>query len=236
MDGGKVTTRIHAGLRHGGALLFLSLAMIPVAFLSTGGRAAADEPPASIRYAVGSPGMLLAQDVARRHWGTDACNGQVEIVWGSEDVSVNARSYWANPRSAYDHPQLNVQCRIVFNGEIDFSWQKFCTVMVHEYGHLVGKPHVADSPDIMSPVYRAPLAVCEGTPDPTATATAAQPDVAPVSGSDAILDAPLPRSRAHRDKAHTARAKKAKSKARARAAAAPRLRHFSNADHAGHAH
>ena len=35
----------------------------------------------------------------------------------------------------------NVQCRIVFNRLIAYDWARFCTVLVHEYGHLAGRAH-----------------------------------------------------------------------------------------------
>jgi hypothetical protein len=226
MDGGKVASRIHAGVRRTGALLAVSAAMIPVAFLSAGEGAHADEAPASSRYAVGSTAMVTAQEIARSYWGTEACGGAVDIVWGNDDLSINARSYWANPKSAYDHPELNEQCRIVFNGDLDFSWEKFCSVFVHEYGHLVGKPHAPDGPDVMSPIYRRALPVCAATPDPAGPA--AEPAVV-VEHSDSVIDAPVQKSRGKRSKA---RRVKARSKARARAAVAPDdLPHFTSAGH-----
>lgn len=224
MDGGTVAGRTRAGLRRCGALLALAAAVAPVALLSTGAKAAG--PPASSRYATGSAGMAIAQGIAQRHWGVAACAGAVELAWGSDEPSVNARSYWANPRSAYDHPDLNVQCRIVFNAGLAFSWEKFCTVFVHEYGHLVGKPHVGDGEDVMSPIYRASLPACAGTPDPS---EASSPT--PVADPAEVVDAPVARPRGRRSNARVARTR---SHARARAAGADGLRTWSGA--AGHEH
>ena len=145
----------------------LVLAVVSLALIGFGESARADDVPASIRYAVGSPGMLTAQDLARRSWGGDPCGGVIDISWGVDDPSINARSYWANPQSAYDAPTLNVQCRIVFNTLLSFDWPKFCTVLVHEYGHLAGHPHSVDGPDVMSPIYRAGLPACTAIRDPT---------------------------------------------------------------------
>jgi hypothetical protein len=236
MEGGKVTSRIDAGLRRASALALVSVAMVPLALLSFGEGAAADEPPASIRFAVGSPGMLVAQDLARRTWGVDPCGGLVDVSWDVDDPSINARSYWANPESAYDDPQLNVQCRIVFNALLSFDWPKLCTVVVHEYGHLAGHPHTADGPDVMSPIYRAPLAACAAIPDPT---TGAGPPPASVLPAPPVLDAPTTTSSGSRKHKARLKAKRARSaKARAKARTSPRttaraaevtLRHFSDA-------
>jgi hypothetical protein len=233
MDGGEVTSRIEAGLRRAGALTLVSLAMVPLALMSFGDGARADEPPSSVRFAVGSPAMLAAQDLARRTWGTDPCGGVVDVSWGTDDPSINARSYWANPQSAYDAPELNVQCRIVFNALLSFDWPKFCTVLVHEYGHLAGHPHSADGPDVMSPIYRAPLASCAAMPDPTTAAAPPPPPPAPP-----VVDAPANRGsstasaaqKAKQKRLAKARAKAAKAKTPARARAAElTLRHFDSA-------
>ncbi len=146
--------------------------------------AAADEPPPSVRYAVGSPGLAIAQDIARGTWGMDACGGAVAIEWAPDGPTINARSFWANPRSAYDDPALNVECRVVFNTQMAFTWEKFCTVLVHEYGHLVGQQHGPDGRDVMSPIYRAPLPACAATPDPSA----------PPAPAPALAAAPVPAS------------------------------------------
>lgn len=222
MDGGKVTSRIRRRLGRPSTLLALSAALLPAAFLWAGEGAEADTAPASMRYGVGSTGMFVAQDLARRTWGVDPCGGQVEVVWGSDEPLVNARSYWANPRSAYDDPALNVQCRIVFNAALDFSWEKFCTVLVHEYGHLAGRPHGADGPDVMSPVYRAPLPDCAATADPAAPA-------APVATE--VVDAPIRSRAARRPKARAAaQARTSSSRPRARVADDERLERFTAAD------
>lgn len=141
--------------------------------------------PAAQRYAVGSPAMQVAQDLAREHWGIDPCGGQVEVVWGEDEPTINARAFWTNPVATYGAADRNGACRIVLNARLAFTWAKLCTVITHEYGHLAGHPHGADGADVMSPIYRAPLAVCAGTPDPAAPpqAAVAQPAAAPAKVS-----------------------------------------------------
>ena len=195
--------------------------MLAVIALVVGPAASASAVPAGdtdaapeVRFAVGSPAMLAAQDLARRTWGTDPCGGHIDIVWDVDAMTINARSTWANPRSAYDAPALNVQCRIVFNRLIDYDWARFCTVLVHEYGHLAGHPHTDDGPDVMSPVYRAPLPDCLAIADPSAAPAPAAPSTAP-----AVADAPTASARAGRPRARRgsrARARRAPQRAAAR--------------------
>jgi hypothetical protein len=229
-----VIARLTIGRRSLGLLLALLAALLVPALVATG---RADDVPASVRYAVGSPAMLAAQSIAVANWGGSPCGGAIDISWGQDDPTINARSYWANPRSAYDDPQLNTGCRIVFNVSMAFTWEKFCTVLVHEYGHLSGRPHTADGPDLMSPIYRAALPACSGTPDPSAAPSAAAPAAAPPAAAPAapiVVDALAParsvttKSTRTRTARPRARGKAAKAKT-ARAASAP-LERFSSAD------
>jgi hypothetical protein len=112
-------------------------------------------------FAVGTGEMQLAMEVARAHWGTNPCGGQIALSWSPAAADINATSSWTNPYSAYDHPQLNGDCRVAFNPHAEFDWAKFCTVMVHEYGHLAGRPHAGDPHDVMAAYYADPLPACQ---------------------------------------------------------------------------
>ena len=119
----------------------------------------------SATFAVGSQPMQTAQAIAKQHWGVDPCGGQVAISWVPLAPNINATSTWTNPKSSYDNPDLNGDCKIEFNTGMDFDWAKFCTVVVHEYGHLSGKPHSPDEHDVMSAYYEDPLPECETPAD-----------------------------------------------------------------------
>jgi hypothetical protein len=217
MDGGQINTRIRAVAGSAQRPLVLAIALIALALLAVTSSSRADDVPAATRFAAGTPAMQLALGIAQANWGMDACNGQVGIEWGVDEPNVNARSYWANPLSSYDNPTQNTQCRIVLNATMTFSWVKFCTVLVHEYGHLTGHPHTADGPDVMSPIYRAPLPACT-TADPSSPAPAPTP--VPVTATTttpdaALLDAPAARAN-KRPRAKAARRGGAKSRLRGR--------------------
>src|SRR4051794_21374937 len=117
-------------------------------------------------FAMDSAAATAARQISAAHWGTDPCNGQVALEWVSLDDTVNAQSSWTNPTSAYDNPGQNGDCKVQFNATAEFDWPKFCTVMVHELGHLVGKPHAADPRDVMAAYYTVPLAACTATLPP----------------------------------------------------------------------
>ena len=124
-------------------------------------------------YAPGSPAAQTAADIAAAYWGQAPCSGQVEVAWSALDGDVNASSSWENPVGPYDDPAENSACRIVFNATSDWDWPKFCTVLVHEYGHLTGHPHSDDRSDVMYPYYQQPVGQCApSAPAPRAAVAA----------------------------------------------------------------
>jgi hypothetical protein len=189
-------------------LVLASLALAPLLATTTGAGmhsafAAADATPAAAEtdfqpvdhpenvFTIGSPAEQLAIQIAESTWNTDPCGGQVTVTWGALGADVNAQSSWTNPQSAYDAPQLNGDCSVTFNPSADFDWAKFCTVMVHEYGHLSGKPHSPDPNDVMNAYYTVPIQACvNATPDsfkpaPAATAPPAKKATAAVRAKTA---------------------------------------------------
>ena len=146
-------------------------------------RAAANEPAVAVpapdaRFAVGTEAMTVARQIADQHWGTSACAGTVSVVWIVLEPSVNATASWRNPTDAWNNAAENYDCSIEFNVDTDYDWPKFCTVLAHEIGHLVGNPHAGASGQLMSPTYSRPLQACEG-PEPGVPAPAVGP--APVA-------------------------------------------------------
>jgi Matrixin len=168
-------------------------------------------------FAVGSAGMQAAIGVARAHWGGDPCGGQIALSWAPADAEINATSAWTNPESAYDHPQLNGDCKVTFNPNAEFDWDKFCTVMVHEYGHLAGRPHAGDPTDVMAAYYTRPLPACQAaTPAelrPAPVATASVRSTSPVrQTTNAAKSKPAAKRKSTKRKAKGSRAKKRTSR------------------------
>jgi hypothetical protein len=125
-------------------------------------------------FAVNSPAMVKAELIAVEYWSATPCSGQVSVSWGVLDPSLNATSNWWNPTEAYGNATANSQCTIVLNQYQRFDWPMFCSVMVHEIGHLTGHEHVLDKTSVMYPIYITPIAQCAGSaPDVAASAHAA---------------------------------------------------------------
>lgn len=147
--------------------------IISVAVLATAAVALAD-PPAPTpgppsgaeRFPANGAAMIEAQAIADDYWGTDPCHGHVAISWRSINPRISAISAWMNPHGAYADPVDNRRCTVTFNPAQAFDWPMFCTVFVHEFGHLTGHRHVRDHNDVMYPIYTAPLSECATAPVP----------------------------------------------------------------------
>jgi hypothetical protein len=152
------------------------------------------------QFAVAGAAMGVARQIADAYWGYDPCGGQVAISWASLDPSINATSTWWNPSDAYADPQENNNCQVQFNANQSFDWQMFCTVFVHEFGHLTGHPHVQDQNNVMYPVYVQPISQCANTSDPTAQFAA--PASKPVVTKAAALHHTAKAHKAHHARRH----------------------------------
>jgi len=95
-----------------------------------------------------------ALDVAEETWG-DPCPGSVDVDFEGMPSWVMAR---AIERRGSGGARLG--CRIVLNDEMRWPFAKFCSVVVHEYGHLAGRPHSDDPESVMYRAYREPFAPC----------------------------------------------------------------------------
>jgi|tagenome__1003787_1003787.scaffolds.fasta_scaffold20566003_2 hypothetical protein len=177
------------------ALVLAAMALAPLLAMTTGAGiqphfTARDEAPMDAEettvavdnpqavFTIGSPAEQLAIQIAKTTWNANPCGGAVTVEWGTLGPDINAQSSWSNPTSAYDNPEQNGDCTVTFNPGADFDWKKFCTVMVHEYGHLAGNPHSPDPNDVMAAYYTKPLQTCvDQTPSQfaPAPAPAAQP-------------------------------------------------------------
>jgi hypothetical protein len=140
------------------ALLAASTIALLSALVGAAGASAADSPVDVFGPATAPE--TLAREIAVAYWGVDPCGGQVTIVWTDQDPDLNATAVWGNAVGDYTDALSNDQCQIRFNPEVAFTWPKFCTVMVHEYGHLAGHDHSDDPRDVMYPLYMGPIGVC----------------------------------------------------------------------------
>ncbi len=138
------------------------------------GRAAAE------RFPVGGPSLETAMRVSAEHWGGPACGGNVALSWVPMDEGTNATASWKNPTDAWNNASANFDCKVELNSALDFDWEKLCSVVAHEVGHLMGQQHASVGGELMSPIYSGPLGACTRTPDPAAPAAPA-PQSAPAA-------------------------------------------------------
>src|SRR4051812_31710395 len=143
------------------------------ALVGTAPARAADEP-------VSADGVQAAVDIAKNFWQAAPCGDQVAIKWMSLPSTTNASSYWANPVDQYTAPEQNTSCEIAFNSALTWDWTRFCSILVHEYGHLSGHAHSTDAADVMYPYYLKPVPECEAA---AATQPAVQPAVVAAAAS-----------------------------------------------------
>ena len=178
--------------------LLLTAVVLLAAVAPAAASAQSPAPSPAVRFAVGSAPMLAAQAIARDTWGTDACGGTVDVVWDVLAPNYNALSTWSNPTDSYANPAANYGCTIELNSTMTFDWPKFCTVVVHEYGHLDGQQHSADPHSVMAAVYGGPLAACAAMPEPGVTPV---PAAAPVAKAATKTKASAAQKRATNRKA-----------------------------------
>src|SRR3954469_13758966 len=147
--------------------------------------------PPDQQFAVGGAAMQAAEVVAHAYWNADACSGQVEVSWTDQDTTINAVSTWKNPTDGYNNPGQNFDCTVEFNRDLDYDWPRFCTVLVHEFGHLTGHQHSPDPNDVMAAYYNRPLQQCQDTADPTAPAPPPAPVAVPPVAETQTVQATL---------------------------------------------
>lgn len=129
---------------------------------------------ASISLAITKPKFnrtAAAKAIAVAKWGAP-CNGEfipvTKEVIPPFDNQDGTKSYYTaeakySYKSAEDLLPPFTQCSVVFdiNEAKGMPWEKFCTIMVHEYGHLVGVQHSKSEFSLMYYTYLFPYKKCE---------------------------------------------------------------------------
>ncbi len=95
--------------------------------------------------------------------GPDRVNKALQIAeqkWGPiEPITVER---YALPFGYLGFADFTNRRILLRRGHID--WPRFCSTVVHEYGHFVGKPHSDNIYDVMYPMYLYPFKPCGRKP------------------------------------------------------------------------
>jgi hypothetical protein len=107
------------------------VAVVVLLFIVMGGTASA----------VPADWTTTAQQIAVEKWGPPPCDAPVVIGMEPRDTDL-AFASWT------DDLGLQRECKVVFTTTRDWAWPDYCTVMVHEYGHLgPWGNHHSDNPE-----------------------------------------------------------------------------------------
>lgn len=82
-----------------------------------------------------------ALKIAAKFWKRPVCGGDVSFAWRPLGSDMEGRSSWSSfpgqPASQ------NIDCLVELNALRSWTWKRFCTIVVHEAGHLLGREHTA---------------------------------------------------------------------------------------------
>jgi hypothetical protein len=158
-------------LRHVALRRVLIAALFAVlALVATGASSAAAATPSAERLAADPASWQRAYDVALEHWGHTPCSGSVRTTWRGLDGDINALAAWS---AMPDAPASTFSaCEISFNAGLDWDFATYCSVVVHEVGHLLGHDHNDEPGHIMSHVTTTMVPACGTAAAPRAPAAA----------------------------------------------------------------
>lgn len=124
--------------------------------------------PATAEAARTQSPVKAAATAAHRYWDATPCNGQVRVVtrsrlaagmdpstdaWATFTSSLGANNL-AAPAATYRNCAIRLsRWRWPNSTSMSQDWDLLCATMIHETGHLLGRPHDTRQGSIMAPVF-----------------------------------------------------------------------------------
>lgn len=124
--------------------------------------------PATAGAASSPAPVKAAAAAAHRYWGATPCNGRITVVTRSRLVAGTApttdawvtftSSLGANnlaaPAAGYRNCAISLaRWRWPTTASMSADWELLCATMIHETGHLLGRPHDLRRGSVMAPVF-----------------------------------------------------------------------------------
>ena len=124
--------------------------------------------PAAAEAARTQSPVKAATTAAQRYWGATPCNGRVTVVPRSRMVagmaadsdawvtfsSPQGSNNLAAPASSYRNCRISLaRWRWPNATSMSQDWDLLCATIIHETGHLLGRPHDTRQGSIMAPVF-----------------------------------------------------------------------------------
>ncbi len=109
-----------------------------------------------------------AQAIAAHVWGQPCPLGGVTVVRGEVAAGALAQAEFLVPPET-PWPAAYSSCRVVI-GPGRLTWEEVCTIVLHEYGHLVGAGHSANPRSVMYATFERIAPRCDSSTDSSSAA------------------------------------------------------------------
>ena len=105
--------------------------------------------------------------IARAAWPGSPCAGREQVHLGGDVALRAAAPAVAGPGEALNGMATPQTCEVWLSARMDA--RTFCAVLVHEFGHLAGREHVATLGDVMNGAGDIDWPACDRATEPPAT-------------------------------------------------------------------